>query len=168
MSEEPMWTDEDEKRMDVIGSNGNDGEHYAVVEEKERQESALAVGFARAGTELDALEGDIPSAYDVPLGTLNPVWNRLFAENKSLEMFQRLRAEDPVHFNETEVAGRFWSLSKYDDIKAVDMNYQDFSSEPMITIGFPIGRPRPEGAISLYLSQWIHLNTIYKERQYHL
>ena len=151
MSEEPMWTDEDEKRMDVIGSNGNDGEHYAVVEEKERQESALAVGFARAGTELDALEGDIPSAYDVPLKTLNPVWNRLFAENKSLEMFQRLRAEDPVHFNETEVAGRFWSLSKYDDIKSVDMNYQDFSSEPMITIGFPIGRPRPEGALDISL-----------------
>ena len=24
----PIYTDEDEKRMDIIGQNGNDGQHY--------------------------------------------------------------------------------------------------------------------------------------------
>lgn len=23
-----LWTEEDEKRLDIIGSNGNDGDHY--------------------------------------------------------------------------------------------------------------------------------------------
>jgi len=30
---EGMWTDEDEKRMEIIGQNGNDGEHYESTEE---------------------------------------------------------------------------------------------------------------------------------------
>ena len=64
--------------------------------------------------------GELPSAYDVPLEDLLPVNPRLFSENRWQECFERLRAEDPVHFNETDMAGRFWSLTKYDDIKNVD------------------------------------------------
>ena len=47
------------------------------------------------------------------LEDINPVWNRLFAENRMLDYFERLRREDPVHFNESEVAGRYWSLTRY-------------------------------------------------------
>ena len=31
--QEGMWSDEDEKRMEIIGQNGNDGEHYESTEE---------------------------------------------------------------------------------------------------------------------------------------
>ena len=107
--------------------------------------------FARAGSEQDSFKGEIPSAYDMDLNSINPVWNRLFQENKSLEYFRRLRAEDPVHFNETETAGRFWSLTRYDDIKTVDMDHHNFSSAHGITLGFPIDRPLPEGALDISL-----------------
>ena len=34
--EEPIYTEEDEKRMDIIGQNGNEGTHYDIeVEEPE-------------------------------------------------------------------------------------------------------------------------------------
>jgi len=45
----------------------------------------------------------LPSAYDIDLASILPINPRLFSEHKWLETFERLRAEDPVHFNETEL-----------------------------------------------------------------
>jgi cytochrome P450 len=83
------------------------------------------------------------------LEDINPVWNRLFAENRMLDYFERLRREDPVHFNESEVAGRYWSLTRYEEIKAVDTDHKNFSSAHGITLGFPIDQPLPEGALDV-------------------
>ena len=80
---------------------------------------------------------------------IRPVWNRLFAENRMLDYFERLRREDPVHFNESEVAGRYWSLTRYKEIKAVDTDHKNFSSAHGITLGFPIDQPLPEGALDV-------------------
>ena len=121
------------------------------IEFDENKAEVKSEGFARAGSEQDAVKGEIPSAYDVDLDSINPVWNRLFQENKNLEYFERLRKEDPVHFNDTEIAGRYWSLTRYDDIKAVDMDHKNFSSAHGITLGFPIDRPLPEGALDISL-----------------
>jgi cytochrome P450 len=85
------------------------------------------------------------------LEEINPVWNRLFSENRMLEYFERLRREDPVHFNESEVAGRYWSLTRYEEIKAVDTDHKNFSSAHGITLGFPIDQPLPEGALDISL-----------------
>jgi cytochrome P450 len=60
-----------------------------------------------------------------------------------------LRREDPVHFNESEVAGRYWSLTRYNEIKAVDTDHKNFSSAHGITLGFPIDQPLPEGALDV-------------------
>jgi len=95
--------------------------------------------------------GPIPAAADMPLEEINPVWNRLFSENRMLEYFERLRREDPVHFNESEVAGRYWSLTRYEEIKAVDTDHKNFSSAHGITLGFPIDQPLPEGALDISL-----------------
>jgi cytochrome P450 len=104
----------------------------------------------RPGSEQDhSKKGPIPAASDVPLDEINPVWNRLFSENRMLEYFERLRRDDPVHFNETEVAGRYWSLTRYDEIKAVDTDHKNFSSANGITLGFPIDQPLPEGALDV-------------------
>ena len=92
---------------------------------------------------------ELKSAYEVPLDSLNPINPRLWSEHKWGECFERLRNEDPVHLNETELAGRFWSLSKYEDIKAVDSDWQNFSSAHGITLGFPVEQELPEGALDI-------------------
>ena len=84
-----------------------------------------------------AIKGaDVAGAYDMPIEEINPVNARLFGENRWQEVFERLREEDPVHFNEIETAGRYWSLTKYKDIKAVDADHARFSSANGITLGF--------------------------------
>lgn len=105
--------------------------------------------FIRPGSEQDQNKDPIPAASDVALEDINPVWNRLFAENRMLDYFERLRREDPVHFNESEVAGRYWSLTRYKEIKAVDTDHKNFSSAHGITLGFPIDQPLPEGALDV-------------------
>jgi cytochrome P450 len=52
--------------------------------------------------------------------------------------FERLRKEEPVHFCAESEFGPYWSITKYNDIMAVDTNHQVFSSDYMlggITIG---------------------------------
>ena len=114
-------------------------------------DTSPAPEFMRPGSELDKRKGPIPAAADMPLEEINPVWNRLFSENRMLEYFERLRREDPVHFNESEVAGRYWSLTRYEEIKAVDTDHKNFSSAHGITLGFPIDKPLPEGALDISL-----------------
>ena len=86
----------------------------------------------RPGSYDDGAE--LKSAYDIPVEDLNPINPRLWSEHKWKETFERLRAEDPVHLNETDEAGRYWSLAKYEDIKAVDSDWQGFSSAHGITL----------------------------------
>ena len=114
-------------------------------------DTSAAPEFVRPGSELDKRKGPIPAAADMHLEEINPVWNRLFSENRMLEYFERLRREYPVHFNESEVAGRYWSLTRYEEIKAVDTDHKNFSSAHGITLGFPIDQPLPEGALDISL-----------------
>ncbi|MBO6657762.1 MAG: cytochrome P450 [Pseudomonadales bacterium] len=93
--------------------------------------------------------GPIPNPYDLPLDEINPVNPRLFSENKWSDFFKRLREEDPVHFNQTDLAGRYWSLTRYAEIKAVDTDHENFSSAHGITLGFPVGAELPEGALDV-------------------
>ncbi len=47
------------------------------------------------------------------------------------------------------MAGRFWSLTRYDDIKRVDTDWQHFTSSKGITLGFPVDAELPEGMLEL-------------------
>jgi cytochrome P450 len=105
--------------------------------------------FKRPGDAEDVSTGPIPSPYDIALEDINPVSPRLFSEYKLWDYFKRLRDEDPVHFNETELAGRYWSLTRYEDIKKVDADHVNFSSAQGITLGFPIDAVLPEGALDV-------------------
>jgi len=49
--------------------------------------------------------------------------------------FKRLRDEAPVHYQPHSPFGPFWSVTRYDDIMAVDKNHADFSAEPVIVMG---------------------------------
>ncbi|MDG1401314.1 MAG: cytochrome P450, partial [Candidatus Binatia bacterium] len=78
--------------------------------------------------EMAEAGGGVSGAADLALDEINLANPHLFRENRWHEHFARLRAEDPIHFNELESAGRYWSITKYDDVRAVDSDWQRFSS----------------------------------------
>jgi cytochrome P450 len=67
-------------------------------------------------------------AYSTPLDQINPAQPALFQSNEMWWNFERLRKEDPVHYTADSEYGPYWSITKYNDIMAVDTNHQAFSS----------------------------------------
>ncbi len=67
--------------------------------------------------------------WQVPLDEMNPAHPALFASNKALPWFERLRAEAPVHRCENSQFGPYWSITRYDDVKYVDTTHDLFSSD---------------------------------------
>ena len=52
-----------------------------------------------------------------------------FVDGRDGELFRRLRDDDPCHWNPEPDGGRgFWSLTRYDDIKAAGLDWKTFSS----------------------------------------
>jgi cytochrome P450 len=76
-------------------------------------------------------------AYSIPLAEIDPADPELFRTDTMWPYFERLRKEDPVHYFEPHKFGPYWSVTKYNDIMAVDTNHEVFSSEPSITIVDP-------------------------------
>ncbi len=74
-------------------------------------------------------------AYSMPLEDIKPADPELFRSDTLWPYFERLRKEDPVHLAVDDEFGPYWSVTKYNDIMAVDTNHQVFSSERSITIG---------------------------------
>jgi len=67
--------------------------------------------------------------WEMPLDRINVSQPELFRTNAFWPYFERLRREDPVHFCAQSDYGPYWSVTKYNDIMAVDTNHQVFSSE---------------------------------------
>jgi len=68
-------------------------------------------------------------AYSLPLEDFNPGDPELFLNNAFWPYFERLRAEDPVHWCRESEFGSYWSVTRYEDIMAVDTNHGAFSSD---------------------------------------
>ena len=73
-------------------------------------------------------------AWSEPLETLNPARPELFQNDTMWPYFERLRAEDPVHYTPAGDLEAHWSVTRYEDIMAIDTNHQVFSSEGGITL----------------------------------
>lgn len=74
-------------------------------------------------------------AYSTPLDEIDVGRPELFKTDTMWPYFERLRKEAPVHYCTTnEEFGPYWSVTKYNDIMAVDTNHQVFSSEGGITL----------------------------------
>ncbi|WP_372864453.1 cytochrome P450 [Spongiibacter sp.] len=82
-------------------------------------------------------ETPLANPYDVALEAINLSDPRLYSQGSWQEYFRRVRDEDPVHYQKESAFGPFWSITRFDDIVAVDTNHQVFSSEPFIMIGDP-------------------------------
>jgi cytochrome P450 len=88
----------------------------------------------------------IEDPYSVPIEEINPIDGRLFQMDIHEAHFKRLREEDPVHMNELPSTGRYWSITKFEDIMYVDKNHELFSSASGITLGPRIDlEPGPVG-----------------------
>ena len=85
--------------------------------------------------EMAETGGGVPPVAELAIEDINPVNPHLFKEDRWQEVFARLRSDDPVHFNELETAGRYWSITTYDDVRAVDGDWETFSSAKGITLG---------------------------------
>ena len=65
----------------------------------------------------------------------------IWRQNKMWDRFDRLRKEDPVHYTPDSFVGPYWSVTKYEDIMAVDTDHKRFSSSwehGGITLGEPL------------------------------
>ncbi len=94
--------------------------------------------------------------WGIPIEEINMVDGRLFEQDVHWEFFKRLRQEDPVHLNDLPETGRYWSITKFNDIMAVDKNHELFSSAHGIGLGPRVGaEPNPE---DLNLSMFIAMD----------
>ena len=81
---------------------------------------------------MTATQQDISN---IPLAAIDVSDATLYQQDTWRPYFERLRAEDPVHWSENDTFGGFWSVTRFQDITAVDGNHEAFSSVPAITIG---------------------------------
>lgn len=86
------------------------------------------------------IESTIPDVAELPISQIDVSNPFLYRQGRWLSYFQRLRDEAPVHYQHNSAFGPFWSITRYEDILAVDKNHHTFSAEPHIILGHP-----PEG-----------------------
>ena len=82
-------------------------------------------------------------AYATPLADFHPGDPDLFRTDTHWPYFERLRAEAPVHWCRDSEFGPYWSVTRYNDIMAVDTNHGVFSSEAALG-GITIRDARPD------------------------
>lgn len=70
-----------------------------------------------------------------PLAEIDVSRPEIFAANAQWPFFDRLRAEDPVHYLADSDFGPFWSITRWDDIMKVETNPKVFSSSDGIFMG---------------------------------
>lgn len=75
--------------------------------------------------------------YSIPLAEIDVSDAELFEHNQIWGYFERLRKEDPVHLSPETEFGRFWSITKFDDIVYVEKNPELFSSALSIMLSDP-------------------------------
>jgi cytochrome P450 len=68
-------------------------------------------------------------AYSTPLDEFDVSDVSHFTSDTHWPWFERLRAEDPVHYCKASAFGPYWSVTKFQDIVAVDSNHEVFSSD---------------------------------------
>jgi cytochrome P450 len=77
---------------------------------------------------------ELPDAYTTPLADIDVSDPRLLEQDAWRPFFSRLRKEDPVHYQANSPFGPFWSITRFEDIVAVESDPASFSSEPIIVI----------------------------------
>ncbi|MGC1304969.1 MAG: cytochrome P450 [Caulobacteraceae bacterium] len=91
----------------------------------------------RGSTVADTRSEFEARAWSMPIEEINPATPALFSAGAELSYFARLRRDAPIHYQPEHEFGPYWSVTRYQDIMAVDTDHETFSSEPAITIAEP-------------------------------
>ena len=67
-------------------------------------------------------------AMSLPLADFDPGDPELFRTDSHWPYFDRLRREEPVHYCRDSMFGPYWSVTRYEDIMAIETNHAAFSS----------------------------------------
>ena len=97
---------------------------------------------------LDTVRAQV---WATPLDQLNPGDPARFRDDSFWPVFERLRQEDPVHFTPDSEWGAYWSITRFDDIVAVDTNHQAFSSDAFRG-GISIRDPKPDFVLPNFIA----------------
>ena len=73
-----------------------------------------------------------PATY--PLEELDISLPQRFQDDSFWPFFERMRNEDPVHYCKDSIFGPYWSVTKFNDIMAVEKDFETFSSDDGITL----------------------------------
>jgi len=84
--------------------------------------------------ERSAIAAAREHAYSMPLSDIDVSDRKLYGDNTLWPYFERLRAQDPVHYHEASPFGPYWSITRHADMMAVDAAHTQFSSQENITI----------------------------------
>ncbi len=109
-------------------------DHPALQRPKVSEREPMHPGYLRIGE-------PVPPASSLDLATLDVVDPEIWRQNAFWDRFDRLRAEDPVHYTPDSFVGPYWSVTRYEDIMAVDTDHVRFSSSWQyggITLGPPL------------------------------
>ncbi len=107
---------------------------HTLTRPKVTPREPLHPGYLEVGAE-------VPPASELSLENLNLVDPEIWRQGKYWDRFDRLRDEAPLHWTADSFAGPFWSVSRYEDIMAVDTDHKRFSSSweyGGITLGPPV------------------------------
>jgi len=79
-----------------------------------------------------SIDGDADA---IALTTLDVSRPERFQAETHWRYFARLRRDEPVHFCPDSPYGPYWSITRYDDIVAIEANHRQFSSDGNVIIG---------------------------------
>ena len=79
----------------------------------------------------------------MPIEEVNPLNAHLFLEDRSAGTLRSPARRGPGPFSELETSGRYWSITKYDDVRAVDGDWET-SSASGITLGLSVEKMQGE------------------------
>lgn len=83
-------------------------------------------------TATAAIESGVADPYSIPLDKIDVSVPELYVRDALHPYFARLREEAPVHYCAESAYGPYWSITKFNDIVAVDTNHKVFSSDASV------------------------------------
>jgi cytochrome P450 len=87
---------------------------------------------------VSSLQAAREEAWATPLDQIDVSLGSRFEADTHWPFFERLRAEDPVHYTPSDAAqadvGAYWSVTRFDDIVDIEANHEAFSSAGSISL----------------------------------
>jgi cytochrome P450 len=97
--------------------------------------ASVAPALASRSSVPQASREEVPDPWSLPLENLDLSDSRLWQSGRLHDYLRRLREEDPVHWCPVGPSGPFWSVTRFEDILAVETDHVTFSSDQHVTMG---------------------------------